>query len=371
MNNHPFLLRLVGVLVILGTSGIARVHGADESAPKKEPPFRTPLADARLEETLTERQAYSALCGIALHRFEKETASLESTERRALARAYVALNDYEKAAELYRQGVAESADDGWSAAAAGAALEQLKRPEEAEAMLREALHSGDPGFAVGKLAGMYIDAQRFEEVPDLVPALLQYRFGADNLCLKALCGYAEKGPDLEACHDILLQALEGVSDDYLAHNFELGLRATSALLRCGLEERAASVRQKWEKAYETLPPFKARADAFEAWYDAERVRAHRQTLATEGDADHVVPARLEAIVRKIEVQSVNPYTTTSPAGVLANMELKVGQPYAEWLPADDIRNLYSTGLISNVRIFGQKLTDGVKIIVVIQEELTR
>jgi hypothetical protein len=49
---------------------------------------------------------------------------------------------------------------------------------------------------------------------------------------------------------------------------------------------------------------------------------------------------------------------------------------------NDIRNLYATGVISNARIFGEKLDDrmdisgkelpgGVKIIVVIQEEVTR
>ena len=39
--------------------------------------------------------------------------------------------------------------------------------------------------------------------------------------------------------------------------------------------------------------------------------------------------------------------------ILANMRTKVGAPYSETTVEDDIRALYDTGKIQNVRIFGE------------------
>jgi len=50
------------------------------------------------------------------------------------------------------------------------------------------------------------------------------------------------------------------------------------------------------------------------------------------------------------------------------MRTRVGKPYSEQAVEEDIRNLYKTGNISNVRIFGEPVTDGVKVIVVVQSK---
>src|SRR5688500_2701454 len=73
------------------------------------------------------------------------------------------------------------------------------------------------------------------------------------------------------------------------------------------------------------------------------------------------------IVRSIEVQYAGA-STVSKEKLLANMRTRVGRPYSEQMVEEDIRNLYKTGNISNVRIFGEPLTDGVKVIVVVQSK---
>jgi outer membrane protein insertion porin family len=52
------------------------------------------------------------------------------------------------------------------------------------------------------------------------------------------------------------------------------------------------------------------------------------------------------------------------------MKTTVGQPYGESTVEDDVRALYGTGLVTNVRIYGEPLTDGVKVIVVVQTRVT-
>ena len=71
------------------------------------------------------------------------------------------------------------------------------------------------------------------------------------------------------------------------------------------------------------------------------------------------------IVRNIEVQYAGP-ATVSKERVLANMRTAVGKPYSEQVVEEDIRNLYAMGSITNVRIFGEPVSDGVKVVVVIQ-----
>jgi len=87
----------------------------------------------------------------------------------------------------------------------------------------------------------------------------------------------------------------------------------------------------------------------------------------------VAPAGASApagpIVRSIEVQYAGA-STVSKEKLLANMRTRVGKPYAEQAVEEDIRNLYKTGNISNVRIFGEQVPDGsgVKVIVVVQSK---
>jgi outer membrane protein insertion porin family len=71
------------------------------------------------------------------------------------------------------------------------------------------------------------------------------------------------------------------------------------------------------------------------------------------------------IVRSIDVQYIGP-VTISRERVLAQMRTKVGQPYSEIVAEEDIRTLYGTGAMENVRVFGQPEGDGIRVIVAIQ-----
>jgi outer membrane protein insertion porin family len=80
-------------------------------------------------------------------------------------------------------------------------------------------------------------------------------------------------------------------------------------------------------------------------------------------------AQTEAIVREIEVQYAGA-ANISKERILANMRTQVGRPYSEQAVEEDIRTLYSTGNITNVRIFGEPVRDGVKVVVVVQTKAT-
>lgn len=70
-------------------------------------------------------------------------------------------------------------------------------------------------------------------------------------------------------------------------------------------------------------------------------------------------------IRSIDVQYSGPATVAKDV-ILAQMRTAVGQPYSDQTVEDDIRNLYKTGSIQNVRIFAQPEGDGVKVIVAVQ-----
>lgn len=71
------------------------------------------------------------------------------------------------------------------------------------------------------------------------------------------------------------------------------------------------------------------------------------------------------IIKQIDVEFVGP-ETISRERVLANLATQVGQPYSERTAEEDIRSLYATGALANVRIFGEPLDDGVKVTVLLQ-----
>lgn len=71
------------------------------------------------------------------------------------------------------------------------------------------------------------------------------------------------------------------------------------------------------------------------------------------------------IVRSIDVEYTGP-ATVNKERILAQMRTKVGDPYSDGVVEQDIRQLYTTGAIRNVRIFAQPETDGVKVIVAVQ-----
>src|SRR6266568_4802001 len=70
-------------------------------------------------------------------------------------------------------------------------------------------------------------------------------------------------------------------------------------------------------------------------------------------------------IRSIEVEYTGP-ATISKERILAQMRTKVGQPYSNEVVQEDIKALYKTGYIRNVRIFAQPEGDGVKVIVAVQ-----
>ena len=70
------------------------------------------------------------------------------------------------------------------------------------------------------------------------------------------------------------------------------------------------------------------------------------------------------IVKSIDVQFVGPQSV-SKEKILANMRTRVGRPYSPQVTEEDIRNLYATGNITNVRMFGEPQGNGVKVVVVV------
>ena len=71
------------------------------------------------------------------------------------------------------------------------------------------------------------------------------------------------------------------------------------------------------------------------------------------------------VVRQIDIQYAGP-ASISRERILANMRTAVGQPYSELVVEEDIRNLYATTVISNVRIYTEPLPDGVRVVVIVQ-----
>src|SRR5213595_763554 len=70
-------------------------------------------------------------------------------------------------------------------------------------------------------------------------------------------------------------------------------------------------------------------------------------------------------IRSMDVEYTGP-ATISKERILAQMRTKIGQPYSNEVVQEDIKTLYKTGYIRNVRIFAQPEGDGVKVIVAVQ-----
>ncbi|MFL6589225.1 MAG: outer membrane protein assembly factor BamA [Chthoniobacterales bacterium] len=70
-------------------------------------------------------------------------------------------------------------------------------------------------------------------------------------------------------------------------------------------------------------------------------------------------------VVSVEVQYVGPQTI-SKEKVLAQIRTKPGDPYSEAVVEQDIKALYRTGEVQNVRIFGKPEANGVRVMVVLQ-----
>jgi len=70
-------------------------------------------------------------------------------------------------------------------------------------------------------------------------------------------------------------------------------------------------------------------------------------------------------IRAIDVEYTGP-ASISRQRILAQMRTKVGQPYSNEIVQEDIKALYKTGFIRNVRIFAQPEGDGLKVTVAVQ-----
>lgn len=80
---------------------------------------------------------------------------------------------------------------------------------------------------------------------------------------------------------------------------------------------------------------------------------------------HVQAQGIEgATVNSIDVTYVGPQTVSRDR-VLANMRTKVGSPYSETTVEEDIRGLYATGKVQNVRIYGEPQGNGVHVQVIL------
>ena len=88
-------------------------------------------------------------------------------------------------------------------------------------------------------------------------------------------------------------------------------------------------------------------------------------LPDEARSQQPAPAAPSApLIKAIDVQYDGP-ASISREKILANMRTRVGKPYDDKVVEEDIRNLYATGNVTNVRIFGEPAADGVKVIVVV------
>ena len=73
----------------------------------------------------------------------------------------------------------------------------------------------------------------------------------------------------------------------------------------------------------------------------------------------------QPLVKAIQVEYAGP-ATVSKERILAQMRTKVGEPYSDQVVEQDIKNLYKTGSILNVRIFARPREGGVNVTVAVQ-----
>jgi len=77
------------------------------------------------------------------------------------------------------------------------------------------------------------------------------------------------------------------------------------------------------------------------------------------------PQQGPPIVQSIDVEYSGP-ATVAKERLLAQLRTRVGQPYSDEVVEADIRQLYSLGVVKNVRIFAQPQGTGVRVIVAVQ-----
>jgi tetratricopeptide (TPR) repeat protein len=322
-----------------------------------------------VQEELSEKSALTAISGIAAHAFENESRSWSAKERSVLAMGYADLKDDEEALDLYRVALAVIPNDGATLVGYGEALKRVGQIEEAIEVFRKALPTERHVEALTGLASCYLTLKRYDEFYLLGPRLLAHKYEGHNAGLIVLLDYARLAPDVERGKELLRKIIQEVPDEYLVHDFLLCGKAYGGSLRFGWNWTADLLAKDMGYFEWSMPGSYARARARRIAQVCEATAKRRfaeKVAATEA----IFAVAKGPIVRGIEVRSENPYMTITPRAVLANMEVKIGKPYVESMVEADVRNLYATGAIANLRIFGQQLPNGVKIIVVIQEGLT-
>ncbi len=109
------------------------------------------------------------------------------------------------------------------------------------------------------------------------------------------------------------------------------------------------------------PPIEEEAQAPVIEFDA----AGQESDPAAYDQATNAPSLSAPIVREIEILYVGPKSVNKNV-ILSNMRTTVGQPYTIAGIDEDIRNLYATGLFTNLRISDEPHPKGVKVVVVVQ-----
>ena len=77
------------------------------------------------------------------------------------------------------------------------------------------------------------------------------------------------------------------------------------------------------------------------------------------------PQSSPPVVRSISVDYKGP-ATVSKERILAQIRTRVGEPYSELVVEEDIKNLYKSGAILNVRFFAQPEANGLHVTIAVQ-----
>src|SRR6266566_3315483 len=70
-------------------------------------------------------------------------------------------------------------------------------------------------------------------------------------------------------------------------------------------------------------------------------------------------------IAKIQIKHVGP-AAVNDALILANIRVKVGDPYVRTTVDDDVKNLYGTGFFYNIQVVDEKNDEGIVLTYVVQ-----
>jgi tetratricopeptide (TPR) repeat protein len=350
---------LIAVVLVATSTGELR---AEE---KPEPPYHSAVREPALEKELTEQQVLSTIAGIAVESYEKEHRDWSIEEMGALASGYWMLRDDDAALELLGKVVALMPDDPDRALAYAIQLRHVGRPDDAIEFARKGLNSRERMTALIELVSCYLKTSRFEEAYLLTPEILRCRYYDQREGLRALLHYSVSEPNKDRAREILQKALEGVPDDYLVYDLPLAASTCGALIKFDMQERKDAIFGAGDRLDKVMPALVERATR------SLRPRYSSRSSGRAADNAESGEVGLTQTVRAIEVQFLNPYTTITSNAVLAAMKTKVGKLASDKFIEADVRALYATGLISNVRMFGEAMDGGWKVIVLIEQGVTR